>query len=150
VQDADDDGRPLLLIWGNCQAEALRVMFDTVDGPSYRTVRVPPAHELVESDVPHVRSGRRAAGRAVPRRPQTRPGRPGPERASGTSTCPPRPSGRWPRDGLAELRRREQQGTDVAVSDLLPQHGAGAMHTLNHPSNPVLLDLRPAGRGCPE
>ena len=44
-------------------------------------------------------------------------------------------------DGLAELRRREQEGTDVAVSDLLLEQGAEAMHTLNHPGNPVLLRL---------
>ncbi len=44
-------------------------------------------------------------------------------------------------DGLAELRRREQDGTDVAVSDLLLEHGADAMHTLNHPGNPVLIRL---------
>ena len=51
-------------------------------------------------------------------------------------------------DGLGELRRREQAGTDVAVSDLLLEHGAEAMHTIDHPGNPVLLRLaeRVAGR----
>ena len=44
-------------------------------------------------------------------------------------------------DGLGELRRREQAGTDVVVSDLLLEHGAEAMHTINHPGNPVLLRL---------
>ena len=39
---------------------------------------------------------------------------------------------------LAELRRREQAGTDIAVSDLIEGSGADAMHTIDHPGNPVL------------
>lgn len=44
-------------------------------------------------------------------------------------------------DSVAELRRREQQQTDVGVSDLLMAFGADAAHTLNHPGNPVLVAL---------
>jgi hypothetical protein len=197
----DQDERPLLLIWGNCQAEALRVVFDTVDGLSYRTVRVPAVHERVESDVPHVqrlaaetavllsqpiRAGYRdlpigtddvaalqPAGGKLMRWPVVRWS--GLEPFSAIVRDPDDPgadppvvpyhdlrtlaqaarggAGEWDidlpaetiravaEDGLAELRRREQQGTDVVVSDLLLQHGAGAMHTLNHPGNPVLLAL---------
>lgn len=42
---------------------------------------------------------------------------------------------------VAELRRREQQHTDVGVSDLLMAFGSAAAHTLNHPGNPVLVAL---------
>jgi hypothetical protein len=42
---------PLLVVHGNCQAEALRVLLD--DGP-FATVRVPPVHELVPDDVAHL------------------------------------------------------------------------------------------------
>ena len=62
-------------------------------------------------------------------------------------TSRPRPCGRWPSSSLAELRRREQAGTDVAVSDLIRALGADAMHTINHPGNPVLLRPGRAGAG---
>ena len=42
-----DDGRPLLLVHGNCQAEAMRVLLAGVG--EHRTVRVPPVHELEAS-----------------------------------------------------------------------------------------------------
>lgn len=42
---------------------------------------------------------------------------------------------------VAELARRERRDTDVGVSDVLLSHGADAAHTINHPGNPVLLDL---------
>ena len=48
------DPRPLWLVVGNCQAEALRQMLDTVDDRPYRTVRVPPVHELTIDDLPHL------------------------------------------------------------------------------------------------
>ena len=47
-----DDGRPLLLVHGNCQAEALRVLLAGVG--EHRTVRVPPVHELEADDLPHL------------------------------------------------------------------------------------------------
>lgn len=48
------DDRPTLVVWGNCQAEALRVVLDGSPDLPYRTVRVPPVHELTEADLPHV------------------------------------------------------------------------------------------------
>ena len=196
-----DDDRPLLLVWGNCQAEALRVVLSTAPDLGFRTVRVPAVHELVDSDVPHVQ--RLAAQTAVLLSQPVRPGYrdlpigtddvaagmpddavllrwpvvrwSGLEPFSAIVRDPEDPSadppvvpyhdlrtlaqaarsgaGEWDvevpaetfrdvaQDGLGELRRREQTGTDVAVSDLLLEHGAGAMHTINHPGNPVLLRL---------
>lgn len=52
VRSADD--RPLLLVWGNCQAEALRILLDSDPDMPLRTVRIPPVHELESSDLPHV------------------------------------------------------------------------------------------------
>ncbi len=201
VAEPDGDDRPLLVVWGNCQAEALRVVLDTVPSSAFRTVRVPPVHELVDSDVPHVQrlaaetdvllsqpirtsyrdlpigtddvaAGMPPDGRVL-RWPVVRWS--GLEPFSAIVRDPDEPSadppvvpyhdlrtlaqaarggdGPWDvevpaetfravaEEGLAELRRREQKGTDVAVSDLLMEQGAGAMHTLNHPGNPVLLAL---------
>ncbi|NNG21373.1 hypothetical protein HJ590_17815 [Naumannella sp. ID2617S] len=45
---------PCLLVWGNCQAEALRVLLDPVAGDRWSTVRIPPVHELTEADLPHL------------------------------------------------------------------------------------------------
>ncbi|UPW07283.1 WcbI family polysaccharide biosynthesis putative acetyltransferase [Gordonia terrae] len=56
------DDRQLLLVWGNCQAEALRIVLSSSPDLRFRTVRVPPVHELESSDVDHVeRLVRRAA-----------------------------------------------------------------------------------------
>ncbi|GAB2909539.1 hypothetical protein GCM10027047_04650 [Rhodococcus aerolatus] len=52
VDPADD--RPLWLVHGNCQAEALRVVLATAPDAPYRTVRIPPVHELTADDVPHL------------------------------------------------------------------------------------------------
>lgn len=46
--------RPLWLVWGNCQAEALRELLDAVPDRPYRTVRIPPVHEIQSSDLPFV------------------------------------------------------------------------------------------------
>ncbi|MDP9831081.1 WcbI family polysaccharide biosynthesis putative acetyltransferase [Kineosporia succinea] len=46
-----DDGRPLVLVHGNCQAESLRVLADSPGSP-VRTVRMPPVHELTGDDLP--------------------------------------------------------------------------------------------------
>ncbi len=43
-----DDGRPLLLVWGNCQAESLRLLLAADD---VRTVRLPAVHELTAVDL---------------------------------------------------------------------------------------------------
>ena len=42
---------------------------------------------------------------------------------------------------IAELRRRERAAGAVPVSDLVLAAGAGAMRTINHPANPVLVGL---------
>ena len=55
VLEPSRDRRPVLLVWGNCQAEALRVLLGSVEDLPFRTVRVPAAHELTDTDVPHVR-----------------------------------------------------------------------------------------------
>ena len=49
-----DDTRPLWLVIGNCQAEALRQALDSVPDRPFRTVRVPPVHELAACDLPHL------------------------------------------------------------------------------------------------
>ncbi len=48
------DDRPLLLVHGNCQAEALRVLLEAAPGGTFATLRVPPVHELVAADVDHL------------------------------------------------------------------------------------------------
>jgi len=50
-QDDGDDGRPLLLVWGNCQAEAVRVLLSASPTLPARAVRIPPVFELTESDL---------------------------------------------------------------------------------------------------
>lgn len=52
LQEVPRSGRPLLMVHGNCQAEALRVALDTAGVVD--SVRVPPVHELVEDDLPHL------------------------------------------------------------------------------------------------
>ncbi|WP_193045162.1 WcbI family polysaccharide biosynthesis putative acetyltransferase [Mycolicibacterium baixiangningiae] len=44
---------PLWLIVGNCQSEALRLILDAVPQRPYRTARIPPVHELEQSDLRH-------------------------------------------------------------------------------------------------
>ncbi|WP_045821636.1 WcbI family polysaccharide biosynthesis putative acetyltransferase [Williamsia herbipolensis] len=51
-----EDPRPLWVVWGNCQAEALRVLLDTVADRAFVTCRVPPVHELTGDDIPHVQA----------------------------------------------------------------------------------------------
>lgn len=48
------DGRPLAVVHGNCQAEALRVLLDGSPDWPWQAVRVPPVHELEEADLPAV------------------------------------------------------------------------------------------------
>lgn len=45
------DGRPLAVVHGNCQAEALRVLLAGSPGFPWQAVRVPPVHELEEGDL---------------------------------------------------------------------------------------------------
>lgn len=51
-EGAADDGRPLGVVHGNCQAEALRVLLAASTTLPWRLVRVPPVHELGEDDLP--------------------------------------------------------------------------------------------------
>lgn len=51
---ASGDDRPLWIVVGNCQAEALRLVLDSASDRPYRTVRIPPVHELQRSDLPHL------------------------------------------------------------------------------------------------
>ncbi|OPX10676.1 WcbI family polysaccharide biosynthesis putative acetyltransferase [Mycobacterium sp. AT1] len=51
-----DESRPLWLVVGNCQAEALRLVLDGVDDRPYTTVRMPPVHELERSDLEPLRA----------------------------------------------------------------------------------------------
>lgn len=69
LTDAEPAGpEPLWVVVGNCQAEALRLVLDAVPDRPYRTVRVPPVHELTATDMPHVHAllGRAAALLAQP------------------------------------------------------------------------------------
>lgn len=49
-----DDGRPLAIVLGNCQAESVRVLLGDAPTSALRTVRVPPVFELVEDDLAHL------------------------------------------------------------------------------------------------
>jgi hypothetical protein len=194
---------PLWLVMGNCQAEALRQVLETVEDRPYRTVLVPPVHELTAEDLPHLdallgeaqvlvsqpiranyrdlplgteaMAGRLPAGARVVRWPVIRyaglyPFQAIVRRPSDRSITPPgvpyhdlrtvvaARSGRAPADpwdvdvaadrfvaaaeaSRATLAAREHRDTDVAVSDVFASCGADACHTINHPGNPVLIEL---------
>ena len=183
------DGRPLALVHGNCQAEALRVLLAGSATLPWQVVRVPPVHELEASDLPSLDrllagsmllisqpvspgyrdlplgtaelAGRLAPGASVLRWPVVRWTGLHPwqaiVRVPDGAEPPVVPyhdlrtlTGREPvapdlvgaaEQSRAELARREQRDTDVAVSDLLTGLGAGAVHTLNHPGNGLLIGL---------
>jgi hypothetical protein len=50
-----DDERPLLIVWGNCQAEAVRQLLAASPTLELRTVRIPPVFELTAADRPPLR-----------------------------------------------------------------------------------------------
>jgi hypothetical protein len=53
LEPLPDRSRPLVLVFGNCQAEALRgVLAASTD--EVATVRMPPVHELEADDLPHL------------------------------------------------------------------------------------------------
>ena len=54
VHPLDEDDRPLVVILGNCQAEALRVLLDGSPARSLRTVRIPPIFEMTADDMAHL------------------------------------------------------------------------------------------------
>ena len=56
VDKSATDDRELLVVWGNCQAEAMRIVLSGSPDLAYRTIRVPPVHELEPQDVPWVES----------------------------------------------------------------------------------------------
>jgi len=57
VDDERDpaDDRPLLIVWGNCQAEAVRQLLAASPTLGLRTVRIPPVFELTSADLPPLR-----------------------------------------------------------------------------------------------
>jgi hypothetical protein len=209
-----DDGRPVLVVHGNCQAESLRVLLAGGGGRStggsesehWHAVRIPPVHELQPADQPYLAellarttvllsqpvrddyrhlplgteqlaaqlpSGARLLRypilrylglhpyQAIVRHPSdptavpagvpyhdlriiaaARDGVPTAtaiERA-GAVTAGPQALRTVGEVSLAELARREQS-CDVGVSDVVPGLGPDAVHTVNHPGNPLLIAL---------
>lgn len=51
---AEHPDLPLLVVYGNCQAEATRVLLDGAADGRWRTLRMPPVHELEAADLPHL------------------------------------------------------------------------------------------------
>lgn len=49
------DDRPLVFVWGNCQAEALRILLSESPSRAVRSVRMPPVHEIDHADLPCLR-----------------------------------------------------------------------------------------------
>ncbi len=47
-----DDGRPFVLVHGNCQAESLRLLLQNAPEAPCASVRIPPVHELAADEVP--------------------------------------------------------------------------------------------------
>ena len=153
-----DDGRPLVVVHGNCQAESLRVLL----AGSMRSVRMPPVHELERSDLPHLRRTLAHASGLVsqPVRPDYRELPLG--TAQVTAALPPgaqtvlfpvmRYAGLFPFQAIvrspvgdppvapfpgAQLHQRLLG--DRAVGRRTG--GADAAHTVNHPGNTVLRGL---------
>ncbi|WP_168582914.1 WcbI family polysaccharide biosynthesis putative acetyltransferase [Gephyromycinifex aptenodytis] len=54
IHEIPQDERPLVLVWGNCQAEALRLLLTDSPSAAVRTVRMPPVHEIEAEDLPHL------------------------------------------------------------------------------------------------
>ncbi|MDO5738629.1 MAG: WcbI family polysaccharide biosynthesis putative acetyltransferase [Ornithinimicrobium sp.] len=52
LEELSVDERPRLAVYGNCQAEALRVAIGTAE--AVHSVRMPPVHELTEQDLPYL------------------------------------------------------------------------------------------------
>jgi hypothetical protein len=49
------DGIPNVLVYGNCQAEAVRILLASSSRSPLRTIRIPPVFELTPSDMPFLR-----------------------------------------------------------------------------------------------
>ena len=56
LRSGDDPDLPLLVVYGNCQAEATRILLDGAASGRWRTARMPPVHELEETDLPQLRA----------------------------------------------------------------------------------------------
>ena len=48
--------RPLILVWGNCQAEAVRVLLSRSPSLVFDTIRIPPVFELTAADIDPLRA----------------------------------------------------------------------------------------------
>jgi len=186
--DAVRDERPLGLVYGNCQAEALRVLLEGSPTFPWQLVRMPPVHELTAEDLDPLRrllaastllvaqpvkdgyrglplgvaevAGALAPGAQVVRWPVVfysglfpwqalvrvtddvdPPGVPYHDLRTLTGRTPDDPDlAAVAERSIAELARRERD-TDVGVADLVRGAGAGAVHTLNHPGNELLVAL---------
>lgn len=53
--DSAAPGPPLLVVYGNCQAESIRVLLGGSESLDMQTVRVPPVFELTSDDLPFLR-----------------------------------------------------------------------------------------------
>lgn len=51
---SSDPAGPVVLVHGNCQAEAIRLLLSTAPELAGRTVRMPPVFELTADDLPHL------------------------------------------------------------------------------------------------
>ena len=182
------DERPLGLVYGNCQAEALRVLLEGSPTFPWQLVRTPPVHELTAEDLDPLRrllaastllvaqpvkdgyrglplgvaevAGALAPGAQVVRWPVVfysglfpwqalvrvtddvdPPGVPYHDLRTLTGCTPVDPDlAAVAERSIAELARRERD-TDVGVADLVRGAGAGAVHTINHPGNELLVAL---------
>lgn len=56
IDPMPDPEQPLLLVWGNCQAESLRVLLAGSPSLQAATVRVPPVFELTADDIGQLRA----------------------------------------------------------------------------------------------
>ena len=116
----EHDDRPLLLVWGNCQAEALRILLDSDPAMPLRTVRIPPVHELESSDLPHV-------GRLV-------------RRASVLLTQPVRAGYRSLPLGVPDLAESLPPGATVVRWPVLRYAGLHPFQVIvRHPSDPAAV-----------
>lgn len=179
---------PVGLVYGNCQAEALRVLLDASPTFPWKLVRMPPVHELTEDDLAPLRrllcastllvaqpvkDGYRglplgigevarelAPGAQVVRWPVVfynglfpwqalvrvsddidPPGVPYHDLRTLTGRTPVEPDlASVAQRSVDELARRERD-TDVGVADLVRGAGAGAVHTVNHPGNELMIAL---------
>lgn len=56
LRSPEEPDLPLLVVYGNCQAEATRILLDGAAAGRWRTARMPPVHELEAGDLTHLRA----------------------------------------------------------------------------------------------